>query len=141
MEHGVFIAADVARDREPRLRALRVPRPVVELRGRVAEVVPGRVEERVGDVGLAPPLRTALRALDEVPLLVARQRAHPARIRAEVLDVRQLDREILLGYADRPAAVTVDDRDRRTPVSLPRDAPVVQAVPHLGRGETLGLEP
>src|SRR5207247_691412 len=35
MENGFLIPADVGRDREPRLRARRVPRPVVELGGRV----------------------------------------------------------------------------------------------------------
>ena len=45
----------------------------------------------------------------------------------KVLDVRQLDGEIRLGHGHRAALVAVDDRDRRTPVALARDAPVVQA--------------
>src|SRR5207249_9291466 len=67
--------------------------------------------------------------------------AHPARIGAEVLDQRQQHREVLLRHAHRTATVAVDDRDRRAPVALPRDAPVVQPVLYLGRGETPSLEP
>src|SRR5437773_2734766 len=141
MQHGVLVPADVARDGKPRRGALRVPRPVVELGGRVAEVIPGRVEERVGDVGLAPPLRAALRAFDVVPLLVPRQGAHPARIGPEILDQGQQDGEVPLRHAHGTAAVAVDDGDRRAPVALPRDAPVVQAVLYLRGGETLRLEP
>src|SRR2546430_9702552 len=41
-----LVPADVARHGEPRRGALRVPRPVVELGGRVPEVIPGGIEER-----------------------------------------------------------------------------------------------
>src|SRR5438477_3616414 len=51
-----------------------------------------RVEECVRHVRFAAPLGPALRALHEVPLLVTRQRAHPARVGTEVLDEGELDR-------------------------------------------------
>src|SRR5207253_6686322 len=105
--------------------ALLVPRPVVELAGGIPQEVPRGVEERVRDVRLAAPLGPALGALREVPLLVTRQRAHPARVWAEVLDQGELNREIPLRHGHRPAAVAIDDRDRRTPIALARDAPVV----------------
>src|SRR2546430_6705072 len=131
-----LVPADVARHGEPRRGALRVPRPVVELGGRVPEVIPGGIEERIGDVGLAPPLRAALRALGVVPLLVPRERADPARIGAEVLDERQQDGEVPLRHAHRTAAVAVNDGDRRAPGAPARDAPIAHAVPHLGGGPT-----
>src|SRR5207247_5985901 len=83
----------------------------------------------------------ALRALREVPLLVTCQRAHAARVWADVRDEGELDREIALRRGHRPAAIAIDDRDRRAPVALARDAPVVQAVLHLGGGEAPRLQP
>src|SRR5207244_8705966 len=141
MEHGVLVPADVARDREPRFGALRVPRAVVELSRRVEEVVPSRIEERVGHVGFAPPLRTALRAFGVVPLFVSRERSQPGGIGAEVFDQGQQHREVLLRHTHRPATVAVDDRDRGAPVALARDTPVVQTVLYPGRGKPLGLKP
>src|SRR2546428_8373549 len=134
MRRGALVPADVARHGEPRRGALRVPRPVVELGGRVPEVIPGGIEERTGAVGLAPPLRAALRALGVVPLLVPRERADPARIGAEVLDERQQDGEVPLRHAHRTAAVAVNDGDRRAPLALAPDAPKSPALPHFGRG-------
>src|SRR6266850_2118230 len=67
MKHRVLVPADVARDRQPLLRAGGVERPVGELGGRVAQVVPRRVEEGVRDVGCPPRPATALRAFHEIP--------------------------------------------------------------------------
>ena len=129
MQHGVLVAADVGRDREPLLRPRRVERPVVELGARVAQVVPRRVEEGVAHVGLAPaPLAadrarargtsSSWRASGEMPVSSGR----------EVLDDRELDRQVLLRDRDGAVLVAIDDGDRRAPVALAGDAPVVQAV-------------
>src|SRR2546422_9630339 len=72
---------------------------------------------------------------------MARQRAHPGAVGAEVLDERELDGEVLLGPPPRTTAVAVDDGDRRAPVALAGDAPDVQAVLDLGLAEPLPGEP
>src|SRR5437773_12559804 len=98
-------------------------------------MVPRRIEERVGHIGLTPPLTATLRTLHEVPLLVPGERAHARIVRPEILDVWELHRQILLGHRYDPALLAVDDGNRRSPVALPRDAPVVQPVLHARRRE------
>ena len=59
-------------------------------------------------------------------------------VRHEVLG--QHHRELGVGHRHVAAARAVDDRDRRTPVALARDAPVAQPPLDLLVAETLGLE-
>src|SRR3970282_916971 len=61
---------------------------------RRAQVYPGRVEEGVADVGLAPAALATHRTGHVVPLLVPRQRGHTGVVRLEVFDQRQGDRQI-----------------------------------------------
>ena len=81
----------------------------------------------------------AARALGRDPVLGRGQRA--LALRRVVLDLRQLDRQLLVGHRDDPALVAVDDRDRRPPVALARDQPVAQAVVDRRLAAALGLEP
>ena len=141
MQHRVFVAADVAAHRKPLLGPGRVERPVGEFRGGVAKVVPGRIEERVGDVRFATRLAAALGTLDEVPLFVPCERAHSGIVGAEIVDEGELDRQVLLRHRDDPAFLAVHDGDWRTPVALPRDTPVVQPVLDARRRETALGEP
>src|SRR5207247_3811805 len=83
-----------------------------------------------GDVGLPPALTTAVGTFDEVPLLVACERAHPGVDGPEVCDERQLDGEIAVGNPHRSATIAIHDRDRGSPITLAGDAPVVQAILH-----------
>src|SRR2546428_5900407 len=76
------------------------------------------MEMRAVHVCRAAPRAAAPRALHEVPLPVARQRAHPGVVGAEVFDERELDGEVLLRHSHRAAAVAMDDGDRRAPVAL-----------------------
>src|SRR6185436_13845776 len=89
----------------------------------VAHVVPRRIDERVQRVGLALARASALRAgrVDEVAAL--RERV-AAAVRHAVL--REDDGQVLLRHWHVAARRAMDDRDRRAPVSLPRDAPVAQ---------------
>src|SRR5204863_10037070 len=68
-------------------------------------------------------------------------RRDPAGIGAEVLDERQLHREVPLRHSHRAAGVAIDYGDGWSPVALARNAPVVQPVLHLRSGEPLTLKP
>src|SRR5438874_12565049 len=59
---------------------------------------------------------------------MARERAHTRVVGPEVVDERQHDRQILLGNGYDAACVAVDDRNRRTPIALPGNTPVVKPV-------------
>ena len=128
VEHGVLVAADVGGHGAPLPHPGRVERPVIEVGAGVAQVVPGRVEEGVGHVGLAPGLRAAGGAGHEIPRRVACQWRDPAVVGPEVFQIRQQHRELVFGHRHRPARLAVDHRDRWTPVPLARDAPVIEAV-------------
>src|SRR5438093_13639095 len=91
-------------------------------------MVPRRIEERVGHIGLTPPLTATLRTLHEVPLLVPGERAHARIVRPGILDVWELHRQILLGHRYDPALLAVDDGNRRSPVALPPGATAARPV-------------
>ena len=91
VQHGVLVAADVGRHREPLPRPRRIERPVVELGARVAQEVPRRVEEGVAHVGLAAAPLAAHGARRVVPLAVPGERGDAGVVGPEVLDDRQLD--------------------------------------------------
>ena len=116
----------------------RVERRGVVVRIDVAQEVPRRVDERVHRVRVAQRVAAAARARDVHPLLVGGERRLP--LRRVVLDVRQEQRQLVLGQRDGAARVAVDDRDRRAPVALPREAPVAQPVRDGHRAAALLLE-
>ena len=66
---------------------------------------------------------------------MTREWAHARVVGTEVIDERQFDGQILLGNGDDAAFVTVDDRDRRTPIPLPGNTPVVEPVLDARCGE------
>ena len=103
----------------------------------VAQEVPGRVDERVHRLGLAPGRAAAARARRRASSPRPRER-RPA-LRLVVLDVGQHDRQLVVGHGHLAARLAVDDRDRAAPVALARKAPVAQAV--RDRGPRRGRAP
>ncbi len=130
----MLVAADVGMHRQPLARDLGIEGDVVAIAARIAQEIPRAVEERVRDVGFAPRRAAALRTGRFVPLAHARQRTDPRIVGFEILDARQDDRQIGFGHRHRAALFAVDDRDRRTPITLPRNAPVVQPIVDLRFG-------
>ena len=68
MPDHVLPPARVPVHRQQAAREVRVPRPVVHVRGRIPQEVPGRVQEGVRDVGLATGRTVAVRTggVDEI---------------------------------------------------------------------------
>ena len=105
---------------------------------RVAHVVPRRVDERVHRVGLALRRLAALagrrvstksaRFASGLPLPSGTQSSGSTTGRS------------FSGTGTSPQRGAVDDRDRRAPVALARDAPVAQAVRRLLLAQALGRE-
>ena len=71
---------------------------------------------------------------------VGRGRERALALRAVVLDLGQLDRELVLGNRDDSAVGAVDDRDRAAPVALPREQPVAEPVVDGEPAEAARLE-
>ncbi len=122
----MFDAAAVEVDRAPVPDFVGVERQVRILRIAEAEEVPRRVDERIHRVRLAPRRPAALGAdgVDELGDL--RQRRIAAA--AEFDGLGQQHRQIVGRYRDHAVLLAVDDRNRRAPVALPRDAPILEAI-------------
>ena len=139
MEHGVLDAADVLVDGHPVLRRLAVEHALIESRRAIAEEIPGRLDERVHRVGVAPRRSPAPRAA----------RVHEARdfgqrrpaLAADLHVLGQDDGQTVLALRHHAARRAVHDGDRRAPVALAADAPVAQAIVDLGAPDALGDEP
>ncbi|ABA48399.1 hypothetical protein BURPS1710b_3452 [Burkholderia pseudomallei 1710b] len=135
VQDRVLDAADVLIHRHPVVGAridhrLRVGR-------RVAREVPRGIDERVHRVRFALRGRAALRARAVQERVGLRERVARA-VRHEIL--RQHDGQVLLRHRHVAARRAVDDRDRRAPVALARDAPVTQSVGDLLVAEAARLQ-
>ena len=116
--------AHVLVDRHPEVDQLPRERRLVILGVAVAQEVPGRVDEGVHRVGLSHTGAAARRAGDIQPLLVRGERR--LALRPVVLDLGKQHRQLRVRHRHDPALAAVDDRDRRTPVALAREAPVTE---------------
>ena len=125
MQNRVLDAADILIDRHPVVGDLRVGRRLLVPRIGEAHEVPGRVDEGVHGVGLAPRRACALRARDVLPGRMAVERIARS-VEGDVF--RQRDRQIFFRHRHDAAFLAVDDRDRAAPIALARNAPVAQAV-------------
>src|SRR6185503_7945365 len=68
-------------------------------------------------------------------------RGNAGVVRPEVLERGKQHWEVLLRDRHRAAVLAIDDRNRRAPVALPRDAPVVEPVLRDALAFALPLEP
>ena len=115
----------------PVVRKLRVERLRALMWAGVAQEVPGRVDKGVHRVCLTARLATALRTLRLPELRALRQRP--------VL-LRQRHRQLVFRHSHDAVDLAVDNRDRTSPVTLPRDEPVTQPVLDGPTALALGLE-
>ena len=150
VQDGVLDPADVQVDTAGVARPRGVPRhPVlldlgraevlVVVRVQVAQVVPARAGPLRHRVRLAPvgPHTVAQVQLDVHPVRSAAQRrlglgvrvVRGIGLRCVVRDVGQLDGQLVVGQRDG-AVLVPHDRERLTPVALPREQPVPQLVLH-----------
>ena len=137
VQDGVFDAAAVEVHRGPVLHRRGRERLLVVVRVGVPVEVPGRVDERVHRVRLAPSRTAARRAADVHPLgdLGQRRIAAPG----ELGDLREHNRKLVVRHRDDAAPIADDHRNRRAPVPLARDPPVLQAELHRLRPDPAHL--
>src|SRR5512133_3828675 len=118
----MFHSADILIDGEP-LLGLGALEGLV---GRLAcetDEVPARVHEGIERIGLAAGRPSAGWAGHVSPAIVPVERI--SRL-VERHILRQHNRQLFPRSGNRAAAVTMDDRDRRAPIALARDAPVAE---------------
>ena len=139
VQDRVLDAADVLVHGHPVLRRGAVEHAGLVARRAVAEEIPGRLDERVHRVRLAPrPAAAPGTARVDEARGVGERRGALAR----ELDVaREHDGQVRLGLRDHPARVAVEDGDGRAPVALAADAPVAQPVVHPCLAEPVLDEP
>ena len=113
-------AADVVVDRHEAVGCLARERELGVMRVGVAQVVPAGAGEGVHGVSLAAGRGSAHGAGGLVKLAALGERLTCAEV--EVLG--QGHRQLVLGYGDDAAVLTVDGRNGITPVALTGDEPV-----------------
>ena len=133
VQDGVLHAADVLVDGEPVVRLRRIEGCGRVLRVGVAVEVPTGIDEGVHGVGLAARRATADRAggVDEIGDAAQRRAAllRDLHLRGKQHGKRALgQRDHAAGRDSRVAVGAVDHGDRRAPVALAADAPVLQAI-------------
>ena len=126
MQDGVLHPADVLVDFKPISDLGGVERHGAVVRIAVAVEVPGRIDEGVHGIGLAPGRAAALgtRHVDELRHVFERRTAGAGDLDA----VRQQHRKLAFRNRHDAARRAVNDRNRSAPVALARDAPILDAV-------------
>ena len=132
VQDRVLDAARVLIHGHPVVHQLRVERLRLVVRAGVAQEVPGRVDEGVHGVGLAPSFLPSDRTGGSVPIRLLGKR---------FVIGGQRDRQLLQRHRDDAVSRAVDDRDGRAPISLARDQPVAQTVLDRPLAGALCLEP
>ena len=131
-------AADVLVDRKPLGDLRGIERRASIVRIAVAIEIPGRIDERVHGVALAP--RVARRTSGHFTFMndgnVCQRR--PA-LAGDLHIERQHHRQILLRHRHDAALRAMNHRNRRAPVALPRNAPVLDAIRDRGFAEAFSL--
>src|SRR5207249_30548 len=95
-------------------------------------------EKGVEGIGFALRRPAAMRARDMLPYWMMIERI-TRDLEAHIL--RQCHRQILFRHRDDPARAAMDDRDRATPIALPRNAPVAQPIGGRPLAAAQRLEP
>ena len=118
--------ADILIHRHPIVCRVPLDYATLIVRRAVAQKIPGRLDESVYRVVLAPRMSTAARAGSADERGMAGERR--ASLAADLDVMRQHDRKIFFLFGHHAARVAVDDWDRRSPVTLAADSPVAQAI-------------
>ena len=137
MHHRVLGAADVDIDGQPGAGLLAVERPAIETRRHKTRVVPGGVDKGVHGLAFALARAAALRAAGGVKGRQLGERRAAGAGQLHGVKVGQHHRQIFLRHRHRSVFVAVNDRDRRAPVALAREAPIAQMKMHAGLAEAL----
>ncbi len=125
VQNGVCDSPDVLVDRKPVAYLRRIVRRLVIVRVAVAVEIPRRIHERVHRVRLASRRPAAFRASRIHELRRGRQRrlAHSRQLRVR----RQQHRQVFVRHGYHSVFRAVHHRNRRAPISLPRNPPVFQS--------------
>ena len=124
--------ADILRHRHPTGQFRRIKRSVLRLAGKAQEI-PAAVDESIQRIGFTLRRAATLRAIDVLPCRVARQGV-AGGVKIHILG--QGDGQVLFGHRNHTADLAVNERDRRAPIALPRNAPIAQPPHCLSRAPT-----
>src|SRR5438874_3003375 len=130
MQDRMLDAAAVEVDGTPVADLFGIERKVIVFWIAEAEKVPGRIHERVHRVGLAARRAAArwARRVDEFGDVRERRVAAAAELRR----LRKQHGKLIGWHGNHAAGIAIHDRNRRAPISLTRNPPVLEAV--LNRG-------
>ena len=118
----MFDAANILADGQPAFRLGAVKRLVIGLAGK-ADEIPATVDKGIERIGFAPCHFLAIGAGDMLPRRVALKRI-ARNVESDIFG--QYDRQLRPRDGECAAKVAVNDRDRRPPIALTRNAPITQ---------------
>ncbi len=126
MQHGVLGTADIDIYRQPLVNLLTRGKNLTVHWIRETEIVPRRAHECIHGIAFALGCGTALWTLAVTEALGIIEGRFTGRLKIDIQ--RQFYRQI--GFRNRhfSANITIDDRDRRAPIALPRDQPIAQTI-------------
>ena len=137
VQNRVLHAAAVEIDRHPVRRLHRVERRFLVHRIAEAEEVPRRIDERVHRVGFTPRRPAARGALDVDEFGHLGERRVAAA--CEGGHLRQRDWQLVVRHRHHAILVAIDHGNRRAPVPLARDAPVLEPILDLASANAAAL--
>ncbi len=124
----MLVPADVAVHGQPLGGQFAIKGRIDTVCARIAQEIPAAAQKVVGDVRFPIRRRAASWACGVIPVRYTRKRAYSRIVRAKILKVGQLDRQISLRHGHRTATLAMNDGDGGAPVALARHAPIVQPV-------------
>src|SRR5437660_2490093 len=116
VQHAMFGSADVHINREPLVHQGWIPRLRLVVVRKVAQEVPGGVQEVIADVRFAPGRSATDGAGGVNEALDCRERRNASTRGHPVLHVWQEHRQLLLRYGNGSMLLAVDDRNGWPPV-------------------------
>src|SRR6267378_1220920 len=116
--------ANILVNRKPVRRLRRIKRSLIIVGIAVPVEIPRRIHKRIHRVRFTPSRPSALRALHIHKLRIRRQRRFP--FARQLWIRRQQHRQILVGHRHQSILLAINHRDRRAPISLPRNSPIPQ---------------
>ena len=137
MQNRVRDSADVLVNRKPVTHFLLIERRGAIVRICVAIEIPGRINERIHRIRLAPRRTAAFRTRGVHKFRRTSQRRLSLPRKRNVF--RQTHWQLIVRHRHDPIFFAVNDRNRRAPIALPRNAPIFQPVSRLASAVALRL--
>ena len=134
MQNRVRDPAHILIDRKPVFRLGLIEQRLVVVRVGIPVEIPARIDERIHRVRLAPRRPAAFRAGRIHELRRTRQRRFAFAGQLHIF--RQFHRQLIVRHRHDSILLAIHNRNRRAPIPLARNAPILQSISRLARAKS-----